>query len=97
MSKRKYAVVELNDGRVTSVPLDKYDASRMEMIEECDASRIAEKTAYWDKIYNPKPECDRLKYHFYNSKRNRHLWSISPGKESLRGIPYEEEYTLMDK
>lgn len=49
----KYAVVELNDGTVTSVTLNKFLASKMTIIEECDADRITEKTAYWDRVYHP--------------------------------------------
>lgn len=89
----KYAVVELNDGTVTSVTLDKFLASKMTIIEECDADRITEKTAYWDRVYHPQPEePNRLKYHFYNKKRNKHLWSISPDKNSLRGVRHKDEY-----
>lgn len=91
----KYAVVELNDGTITSVTLDKILASKMTIIEECDADRITEKTAYWDRIYHPQPEePDRLKYHFYNAKRNTHFWSTD--KNSLRGIRHKNEYELVE-
>lgn len=97
MSDEKYAVVELNDGTITSITLDKFLASKMTIIEECSADRITEKTAYWDRIYNPKPEePDRLKYHFYNAKRNLHLWSQSPDRNSLKGVRHKEEYELVN-
>ena len=97
MSDKKYAVVELNDGTITSIPLDKFLASKMKIIEECNADRITEKTAYWDRIYNPKPEePNRLKYHFYNAKRNRHFWTQSPDRSSLKGLRHKEDYELQN-
>lgn len=75
----KYAVVELTDGTITSISLDKYLASKMKIIEECDAERLTEKTAYWDRIYHPKSEePDKLIYHFYNAKLKKHLWTSTP-------------------
>lgn len=93
----KYAVVELNDGTITSVTLDKFLASKMTIIEECDADKVTEKTAYWDRIYHHQPdEPNRLKYHFYNAKRNTHLWSVSPDKSVLKGIRHKNEYVLVN-
>jgi len=91
----KYAVIEMN-GIITSTTLDKFLASKMTIIEECDASRIEEKTAYWNRIYHPIPEePDRLKYHFYNKKLNKHLWTTSPDrKKSLRGLRHKNDYHL---
>lgn len=97
MSDKKHAVVELNDGTITSITLDKYLASKMTIIEECSADRITEKTAYWDRIYNPKPEePDRLKYHFYNARRNLHLWTDSLDSNYLKGSRHKKEYELVD-
>ena len=96
-SENSFAVVELDDGTVTSVSLDKFLASKMTIIEECDATRITEKTAYWERIYHPKPEQpDNLKYHFYNPIRNRHFWSTESDPNSLRCVRHGSEYVLMN-
>ena len=46
MSHNKFAVVELNDGTITSISINKFLPSQMKVIEECDNDRITEKTAY---------------------------------------------------
>lgn len=86
----------MQDGSITSVSLDKFLASKMTVIEECEASLVAEKTAYWERTYHPKDEPeDKLKHHFYNPIRNRHFWSADPNPNSLRGVRHRSEYVLV--
>lgn len=93
MSEQKYVVIELSNGTVTYTTLDKFLASKMKIIEECNADNIKEKTAYWNRIYNPTTS-DTLKYHYYNKKRNRHLWTT---KQTIpNGIRYKNEYKLVE-
>lgn len=97
MSKQ-FAVVELKDGTITSITLDKYLASQMKIIEECDESNVKEQVAYWDRIYHYKEYQQnetKLIYHFYNKKRNTHLWSVTNDKTKLKGIRHLKEYELV--
>lgn len=97
MSHNKFAVVELNDGTITSISMNKFLPSQMKIIEECDNDRITEKTAYWNRIYHPQPEQpNQLKYHYYNSKRNIHLWSIHSDKSKIKGIRHKKEFELIN-
>lgn len=97
MPEDKYAVVEMSDGTVSSVSLDKFLASKMTIIEECGSDRIVEKTAYWESVYHPKDEPeDALKHHYYNPIRNRHFWSAVPNPKSLRCVRHGSEYVLVD-
>ncbi len=98
MTRKDYAIVALPGGTVTSVMLSKFDATKMHLFEECDEGHVAEKTAYWDRIYHyktPDPsEETKLKYHFYNSKRDLHLWTSDC--RMLRRVRYPKEYKLID-
>ena len=92
----KFAVVELNDGTVTSVSLDKFLASSMTIIEECDQECLAEKTAYWDRVYHyrtPGPDEETgPRYHYYDKRRKRHLYTDEPEKSRLRGVRRRNGY-----
>ena len=90
----QYAVVELTDGTISSIKLTKYLASKMKIIEECDKDHLEEKVAYWNKIYNYKPqEDDLLPLHYVDKKRNRHLWATSP--KALNRVRHRHDYELV--
>lgn len=97
----KFAIVEIiGTGEVTAVDISKYLASKMNIIEECDESRLSEKVDYWDRIYHYKtPDAaseDRLKYHFRNEKRNLDIWSVSNNPAQLKHFRHGNEYKLVN-
>lgn len=91
----QHAVVALSDGTITSITLDKYLASQMTILEECDESALEEKIAYWDRIYNYKPKPDTPMYHFFDEKRNRHVWSIYSDLSHTR-LRHKNDFKLIE-
>lgn len=91
----QHAIVALTDGTITSITLDKYLASRMTIIEECEAGDVEEKVGYWTRIYNHAHQMDVPMYHFYNERLNKHVWSIHSDVSKLP-VRFRNEYKLIE-
>lgn len=74
----------MKTGEVKGIKIKKYLASQMEILEECDATHLKDKVDYWKRYYNYQPDDeDRLKYHFYNKKTHKNLYSVYFDKKIL--------------
>lgn len=95
---KEFAVVELADGTITSISLDKYLASQMTIVEECTADKVEEKTSYWDRIYHYKDHNPKInfKYHFVNNRLKRTLYTNTPDPSKIRGLRGNKGYRLVE-
>lgn len=94
---KDYAVVELTDGTVTSISLDRYLASKMTIIEECTFDTVEEKTSYWERVYNYRNHRTKesFRYHFYNPRLKRHLYTNTLNPAQMNGLRGKKGYRLV--